>query len=216
MARSRKVSIAVAVAVAAIATGAPAHAQADGPAVVPVEISATQQGASVQLRGVHGEIPCGERCTLQLPQGQYRVFIRDRDGNQSVQRLTVLAPANLVVSPANHDDKVLGIGLFVGGIVGTAAGAIALYFAMLDTFFSGLSDCDSSCSGLPTWTWYAGGISLAAGLALGTTGLILWRTNVHAAIGTRPLGAPPLPAAGLRVTPAAGRQWAGLALTGRF
>jgi hypothetical protein len=208
--------MAVAVAVSAITTGGRARAQSDAPALVPVEISATQQGASIQLRGVHGEIPCGERCALQLPQGQYRVLIRDRDGNQSVQRLTLMLPANLVVSPANHDDKVLGIGLFVGGIVATVAGVIALYVAMLDTFFSNVSDCDSSCSGLPTWTWYAGGISLAAGLALGTTGLILWRTNVHAAIGTRPLGAPPLPAARLRVTPAGGHQWAGLALTGRF
>jgi len=208
--------MAVAVVVAAIGTGARAHAQAAGPTVVPVEISATQQGASIQLRGPTGEIPCGERCALQLPQGQYRVFVSDRDGYTSAQRLTLVMPANLIVSPANHGDKVLGIGLFVGGIVATAAGVVMLYLAMLDSAFSGFSDCNSSCSGLPSWSWYAGGISLAAGLALGTTGLLMWRTNVHAAIGTRPLGAPPLPRAGLRVTPTAGRQWAGLGLTGRF
>ena len=216
MALSAKVSMVLAIAVAAITTAGTARAQTDAPAVVPVQISATQQGAYIQLRGPRGEIPCGERCALQLPQGQYRVVVRDREGYTSAQKLTLLGPGNIVVSPANHGDKVLGIGLFVGGVVATAAGGVMLYFAMLDSFLSNLSDCNSDCSGLPTWTWYAGGASLAAGLTLGTIGIIMWQTNAHAAIGTRPLGAPPLPPSGLRLTPAAGRQWAGLALTARF
>jgi len=216
VALSPKVSIVLAIAVAAIATAGTARAQTDAPAVVPVEISATQQGAYIQLRGPRGEIPCGERCALQLPQGQYRVFVRDREGYASAQKLTLLGPGNIVVSPANHGDKVLGIGLFVSGVVATAVGAVMLYFAMLDAFLTDLSNCNSDCSGLPTWTWYAGGASLAAGLTMGTIGIIMWQTNAHAAIGTRPLGAPPLPPSGLRLTPAAGRQWAGLALTGRF
>ena len=80
MALSPRVSIALAAAIVAIATAGRARAQTDAPAVVPVEISATQQGAYIQLRGPHGEIPCGERCALQLPHGQYRVFVRDREG----------------------------------------------------------------------------------------------------------------------------------------
>jgi hypothetical protein len=215
VALSAKVSIVLAIAVAAITTAGTARAQTDAPAVVPVQISATQQGAYIQLRGPRGEIPCGERCALQLPQGQYRVLVRDREGYTSAQKLTLLGPGNIVVSPANHGDKVLGIGLFVGGVVATAAGAVMLYLAILDTFITDLGGC-SDCSGLPKWTWYAGGASLAAGATMGTIGIIMWQTNAHAAIGMRPLGAPPLPPSGLRLTPAAGRQWAGLALTARF
>ena len=146
MALSAKVSMVLAIAVAAITTAGTARAQTDAPAVVPVEISAAQQGAYIQLRGPRGEIPCGERCALQLPQGQYRVLVRDREGYTSAQKLTLLSPGNIVVSPANHGDKVLGIGLFVGGVVATAAGAVMLYLAMLDTFVTDLGGC-SDCSG---------------------------------------------------------------------
>lgn len=222
MAASPRVSIALAVAVAAIATSARARAQWNAPAVVPVEISATQRGAYIQLRGPNGEIPCGERCVLQLPQGQYRVVVRDREGYLSAQKLSPLLPRRIVVSPANHGDKVLGIGLFAGGIVAAAAGTITLYFAMLNDGFAGSRPCGTEC--VPSWAGYAGGIGLGVGLAATAAGIFLWRTNEHAVISTLPPaapGAPPSPPAAwpptvLRLTPAAGPQWAGLALAGRF
>jgi hypothetical protein len=61
---------------------------------------------------------------------------------------------------------------------------------------------------------------MVAGLALGAAGLIIWKANAHPAIRTRPLDAraplSPAPGARMRLAPAAGRQWAGLRLTGDF
>jgi hypothetical protein len=105
------------------------------------------------------------------------------------------------------------------GLAGFVTGAVILYFAVLDSAFSGLSECVGSCADHPPrWMWYAGGASLGAGLALGVTGVIVWRANAHATVRSTPLDDTPPPPydARLRLTPAAGRQWAGLALTGRF
>ena len=213
-------AIALAVAVAAIATSARARAQWNAPAVVPVEISATQRGAYIQLSGPNGEIPCGERCVLQLPQGEYRVVVRDREGYLSAQKLSPLLPRRIIVSPANHGDKVLGIGLFAGGIAATAAGTITLYFAMLNNGFAGSRPCGTEC--VP----FVGGVRgryRPGRRPRGRRGRDLpladerARSHQHPAAGRAALATGRLaPDRYCASTPAAGRQSAGLALAGRF
>ena len=62
-----------------------------------------------------------------------------------------------------------------------------------------------------------GGIALAAGLATGATGLVLWRRYGTATAQRNARGgAAASSEARLRLTPAAGPRWTGLALTGSF
>ncbi len=201
----------VAAAAVSIVIGGPARAQTPP---FPVEISATQPGSVIRVSGAGREYPCGERCVLSLTQHQYRVFIRDPKGHEWATALNIMQPTRLSVAPGNRESKELGIQLFVDGVVATVVGVVVLSLALLDRDHS--IQCE--CTSVSTWRWYAGGISLAAGLALGTAGLIQWHANDDAVVSVDPLHWPPLsaPAARLRLTPAAGRHWAGLGLTGRF
>jgi hypothetical protein len=171
--------MAVAFAVAAIAA-APAHA--DEPAVVPVEIRATQPGSSIQVRGRGREFACGEHCVLQLPQHDYRVIVRDRDGNDYATALTIMAPTRLTASPGNHGAKMLGIGLFAGGVAATVVALSVFYVAWRADVHTCTADCDA-----PMWQWYASGVSLAAGAGLGATGIIVWKASAHARVAASPL-----------------------------
>ena len=188
-ARSRSVSIPVLVAVAALAPAGPALAHWPP---VPVEITATEPGSSILVRGAGRDLPCGERCVLYLPQHQYRVLIRDSEGHGSATALNILDPTSLAVSPANYYEKVRGVGLFVGGVVATAVGIAVLFLAAHDDSNYASGACPR-CSETPSWEWYAGGAALATGVALGTTGMFVWRKNTHARIQTRPLVAPAPP-----------------------
>jgi hypothetical protein len=183
MASPRKVGVATAIAVAAIAAGRQARAQAPGE--FPVEISATQAGSSVRVRGAGRDLPCGERCVLYLPPHDYRVIVRDVEGNESAWALNLWRPASLAVSPGNHQGKLLGIALFAGGVTATVAGVAMLYLAVRNHSDFVLGQC-GDCSDVSTWRWYAGGISLGAGAVLGTAGLILWKTQGHARIAVGP------------------------------
>jgi len=172
--------------VAVVVTIAAGPARAEEPVVVPVEISAALPGSSIQVRGRGREFACGERCVLQLPQHDYRIFVQDREGNVSATALTIMAPIRLTASPGDHRRKMLGIGLFAGGVAATVAGAAVLYLAQRAHVTSVSGGCTSECYA-PTWRWYAGGVSLAAGAGLGTTGIIVWKANGHAVIAVSPL-----------------------------
>jgi hypothetical protein len=222
MAGTRKVSIAWVVSIAAIASAGAAHAQAQaqpigGPPVFRVQITTTQPGVTVRLRGPLGDVDCDERCVLNLPLSTYKMIVKDADGHLSTQRLDVTMPLQATVTPPDHTTRTAGI---VSGLVGVAAAAVgavvllvALWLRAVERIDCGGSACTSD--DVPNWLYYAGGISVGAGLAVGLTGLIVWRRNAHADVRVEAF-APPMKDARVRVVPAAGREWAGLALIARF
>ncbi len=216
MAAARKVSIAVAIAIVAIACGRRAHGQAnDARPVFPVELTATQPGSYVHVRGDGRDRPCGEHCVLDLPRHDYGVIVRAPDGYEYGRELKIVRPTSLSVSPGNHRRKVLGIGLFASGLASIVAGVAVVFLWVTDHQICAVDSCVLS-SPVPTWRWYAGGISVASGIGVGAAGLILWRLNNHATLRVGALSAPPSPSAAQRATPAAEPQLPGLRLTGRF
>jgi hypothetical protein len=63
----------------------------------------------------------------------------------------------------------------------------------------------------------SGAITLAAGLATGAAGLVLWRRYGTARVSETPAAAvPPSEATQVRLTPVVGPRWTGLALGGSF
>ncbi len=215
MARSRKVSVALAVAVAAIATGGRARAQATAPPpVIPVEIDAGEGASLIQLSGPGGSIPCGTHCSLGLAQGRYRLIVTDARGNVSAQWLPVSQPSRLIVTPASRGTRIAGIVVMGVGIGVAAVGAFVLWATFIGHFFG---DCFGDCGDTwPRGQLYGGAITLAAGTAVGVTGLVVWRRNVHAVVDEASPAPPAGAAARLRLAPVAGLRWAGLGLTGSF
>ncbi len=187
-----------------------ARAQAlEAPPVVPVEIAAGEDAAFVQLQGPTGPIACGTRCSLQLPQGRYRLLVRDADGHLSAEWLPVLQPTHLTVTPASRGARIAGIVVMGTGIAVAGVGAFVLW-AML---ISQTGDCFGDCGERwPRGRLYGGLITLTAGAALGVTGLVIWRRNVHAVVDE----APPAERAQVLLSPITTRDTMGLALTGRF
>jgi hypothetical protein len=220
MAAACKVSIALAVALAVIGAGARAHAQAIGPPpVFPVQISTTQPGATIVLKGPGGDIACGERCSLELPQSRYKMVLKDADGTLSTQKLFVEMPTSATVTPPSPGMRSIGITIMVVGLAGIVVGGFLFARVLGQKFVETIArDCAGPCmdEDVPTSTWIVAGASLGAGLALGATGLVIFRKNSHALVDISPLGPPRADTARLRLTPAAGPRWAGLGLTGGF
>ena len=224
MAWSRKVSIAVAAAFATVAAAGPASAQALGPVPVhSVTLTASEPGVTIVIQDKSYKqriIECGERCALQLPTGDYKLVLRDRQGTYWTQRLSVAMPMSAVVSPPDQGTRRLGIGLTMAGALAISAGYITFLVIAWKKYGESAADCIvSSCEReqFATSTYVIAGGSLAVGAALGATGLVLWRGSSHAVLRSN---APDAPAAStgaaLSLTPAAGHRWAGLALTGSF
>jgi len=211
MTASRKVLVAVTVAAGVIACAGRARAQAvDPPPTFPVALAATPSGTTIiSLRGPGIEVECGAQCALELPQGSYKMKVKDAQGRLSTKRLDVAMPIRATVTPPDRDRRVLGITSFVVGMAAAGAGVGLLYLSLA-------GECDSQCTDVPRWVWYAGGISLGAGLAVAMTGLHLWVRNAHATVHADASVPEPAKDASLRVTPTVGRQGAGLALTARF
>jgi hypothetical protein len=215
---SRKVLIAVTVAAGVIACAGRARAQTSGPPpTFRVALAATPSGTTiVSLRGPGVDVECGERCALELPQGSYKLKVKDAQGRLSTKRLDVTMPIQATVTPPDRDRRVLGITSFVVGMAATGVGVAILYVAMAGESFANV-DCETNCTHAPpSWMWYAGGISLGAGLAVAMTGLALWQHNAHAIVRADALVPAPAKDARVRITPTVGRQGAGLALTARF
>ncbi len=214
-------SIAVAAGFATLAVAGPASAQAFGPVPVhPVTLTASEPGVTITIRDKRGIIECGERCALQLPTGDYKLVVRDPQGNLWTQRLSVVTPISAVVSPPDQGTRRLGIALTMAGALGISAGYITFLVIAWQKYVESLADCVvGSCErkDFATSTYVIAAASLAVGAALGATGLVLWRGSSHAVLRSN---APDAPAAttgaALSLTPAAGHRWAGLALMGSF
>ena len=226
---SRRVWIVVAVALVA-ASAVPARARAQDldrePAVptYPVVIRGDEPGVAVRLAGGTGEeIPCGERCVLELPVGRYRVFAMAPNGRVSKQYLDVSRPSDVTVTPQDYAARNTGFVLMGFGVGGIGAGAgmtaVWLWWRMVVGFSCGEggSSCDES-DNPPRWLLPTGLVALAGGLALGATGLILWRKNAHARVNVNHLGAASLlpERVGLHLLPVAAPRFTGLALSGSF
>lgn len=226
MAGTRKVAIALAVVVGVIAWGGQARAQAIGsPPVFPVHLSATQPGATITLQGPGGDIACGERCALELPQSGYKMVVKDADGILSTQKLFVEMPTRATVTPPDPGMRTIGITMMSVSLAGIVVGGFLFAKILGQKFVETIGqDCAGPCTyeDVSTTRWIVAGASLGAGLALGATGFVLLRKNRHAIVDTSPLaapppaGAPPADDAQLRLTPAVGPRWAGLGLRGGF
>ena len=220
MAGSRKASIALVVGIGVIACAGRAHAQALAPPPgIPVEITAPQPGSTVTLLGPQGEIPCGERCALNLPQSLYRLVVRSADGSLSKQKLFIRMPMSATVTPPDRGTRTMGIVIMAVGLAGVVVGSALLAQILGQKFVETISqDCAGPCMNedVATSRWILAGASLGAGLAIGATGLYLFRKHSHAIVDTSAPGAPPARDARLRLTPAAGPRWAGLGLNGSF
>jgi hypothetical protein len=211
MAASRKVSIAVAVAIGVIGISGRAHAQPmEAPPMLPVEIGGAEGVAFIQVQGPGGPVDCGTHCSVELPQGRYRLTVRDTDHHLSNQWLSVAQSRRFTVAPANRRARIGGIVLMGTGIAAAAAGGLVLWITFIGHT---LADCEVNCSrDWPRGQLYGGAFARGAGAAVAITGLLIWLSNMHAVIDE----APPAPAARLRLTPIAGLRLAGLGLTGSF
>jgi hypothetical protein len=215
--RPRWTSIAAVVALVTVAAVGRARAQAVEPVPrLPVQVEAGAPDVTVRITGPGVDVPCGARCDTELPAGQYRVLATSADGRASARNVFIGEPLRLTVTPHNQAARVTGIALMPVGVAGAGAGLVMLWWAGLKFIFLRLAGCSGDCSAeLPGWLVPAGLISLGAGVAVGVTGVVLWRSNAHADVKMNPL-APPPPRAQLRLRPVAGLRWTGLALTGSF
>lgn len=203
---------------ATAATGGRAWAQAVEPVPrLPVEVEADVPDVTVRITGPGVDVPCGARCVADLLPGQYRVEARGADGRASARNVFIREPLRLTVSPHNQTARVTGIVLMPVGVASAGAGLVLLWWAGLKFIFLRLAECSGDCSSdLPGWLVPTGLVALGAGVAVGLTGLILWRSNAHASVKMDPLTEPRTRRAQLRLIPSAGARWAGLMLDGRF
>jgi hypothetical protein len=219
--RSRGGSVGLVLALATVAAAGRAHAQsAELVRRFPVEFQGGAPGLSVRVTGLGFDIQCGERCAAELMPGQYAVRVTSPDGRVSSRNVFIDTPSRLTVTPHNQTARVTGFVLGGVGAGGIGAGVVLLFWAGFKWFFLRLdTECPppGQCSDdLPGWLVPTGLIALGAGAAIGTTGLLLWRSNAHARVDTEPLAIPSARGGWLRLRPVAGPRWSGLALTAAF
>jgi hypothetical protein len=192
MAGARKRAIALALVMGVmLGRGSVGHAQALAPEpVFPVQISATQPGATITLRGPAGDIACGGRCALELPQSRYKLVVKDADGVLSTQKLNVDMPTSATVTAPDPGMRTIGIAIMVVGLAGVAVGGFVLGKILGQKFVETIGqDCAGPCTNedVSTTRWIVGGASLGAGLAIAASGFILMRRNSHAVVEIGPL-----------------------------
>jgi len=212
--------MAVAAALAMVVAGGRARAQsAPNPAPrFPVEVEASQPDVSVQVYAGTVDLPCGQSCVLELPEGRYRVVASSADGRQSSKHVLISEPSRVIVTPASDGARTGGFVLMSIGAAGLASGVVLLFYALVRRVVESYGECPQGCadSNQSTGLFYAGAISTGVGMAAGVTGLVLWKNSKHAGVDVEPLTTRPAGATHLQVRPAAGSRWAGLALTGGF
>lgn len=187
------------------------------PPVIPIEVEAGTPDATVRITGPGVDVPCGARCTAELPPGQYRVQTTAPDGRASARNVFIDAPSRLTVTPHNQTARVTGIVLMPVGIGSAGVGLVLLWWAGLKWVFGSLAECSGTCTDeLPSWLVPTGLAALGVGVAVGLTGLVLWRSNAHAGVKVDPLSPAQAPRAQLRLRPVGGLRWNGLALTASF
>ena len=140
------------------------------------------------------------------------------DGRASARNVFIAAPSRLTVTPHNQTARVTGIVLMPVGIASAGAGLVMLWWAGLKFVFARLAGCNGGdCSAeLPGWLVPTGVVALGAGVAVGLTGLVLWRSNAHAEVKMDPLAPPRARRRPIAPAAVAGLRWTGLALTGSF
>jgi len=208
----------VAIAVTIAAGGGRARAQSfQPPPVIPIEVEAGEPDATVRITGPGVDVPCGARCTAQVPPGQYRVQTTAADGRASARNVFIDAPSRLTVTPHNQTARVTGIVMMPVGLATAGVGLVMLWWAGLKFVFGRLAECSGDCTtDVPSWLVPTGLAALGVGVAVGLTGLVLWRSNAHAGVKVDPLSGGSAPRAQLRLRTVTGLHWSGLALTGSF
>jgi len=216
----RSVSIGVAIALVTAGSGAArAQSLADTVPRFPVELESSRPGVSVGVEGVGLELPCGERCVLELPEGRYRVLATRPDGQRSAEFFVVRGPTRVTVTPNNPAGRMAGFVLMPAGAGTAGVGLVLLWWAGFKWIMLRLASCDSDCFNRETSDifWPGGAIVFGAGVVIGLTGVAIWKANQHAELDVKPLAQQPArdrPRVGL--LPVAGPRWGGLALTGAF
>lgn len=216
---SRRVSIGVGVTLAIAAAADPARAEEVEPLErVPVEIAGGAPGITVRVVGTGVDIACGEQCTAEVPPGRYGLVATGPDGRPSSRTVNIRAPSRITVTPHNQTARTTGLVLAPMG--GTMLGASVLLFwwaglKLMGARFAGCNG-DECTDELPGWLLPTAFVTLGIAAVAGTTGLILLRTNMHAAVDMSPLEPRRRSTSRLRLLPGAGPRWAGLALNGSF
>jgi hypothetical protein len=202
------------VAVALASLAGCAHAS-DPPPLHRIEVQGTDAVKSIELRTQHGApMDCGDDCAVDVRPGPLYVLVRDKQNSKTVARLDVPGPTHVTVAPGNNHARVLGGALTIVGIGAVALGGTSMVAAVVRPWPT--SYCDQACEEDQDRWLMSGAITLAAGLATGAAGLVLWRRYGTAQVSEAPVAAPPPEAAQLRLTPAVGPRWTGLALGGSF
>jgi hypothetical protein len=187
------------------------------PPAIPIEVEAGAPDATVRITGLGVDVPCGARCRAEVPAGQYRVQTTAADGRASARNVFIDAPSRLTVTPHNQTARVTGIVMMPVGIGSAGVGLVLLWWAGLKWVFGRLAECSGDCTtDIPSWLVPTGLAALGVGVAVGLTGLVLWRSNAHAGVQIDPLSPPQAPRAQLRLRPVSGLHWSGLALTAAF
>lgn len=184
---------------------------------VPVEIQADRRGDSIQLADWDGPgvpRPCGERCALNLPQGEYRLDLTDAGGRVASRKLVVRRPSHVTVAPPDDSRRELGGNLKATGGGIAVVGSLMIMYSLIHHVaisYSCQGDCDEHA-----WVMYVGASALVAGGALGIAGKTVEERNSQPHLKvTHPSDAAER-GAGPRMSPVAGPRWTGLTLTGSF
>jgi hypothetical protein len=207
--------IAFAVATGAIGGGARAQTGADAASAVPVEIEAARPGMSIRLSGADGSgapLACGERCTLNLPRGAYRLELTGPDGRVASRKLVVRRPSHVTVSPPDDSRRETGEILRDTGSGLILLGSGMLFYSLfhhVGIAYTCTGDCDEHA-----WVAYTGATAFMVGAVLGLTGRTIERSGSEPRLEVTHPSAPAEQRAWL--SPAVGPRWTGLALSGRF
>jgi hypothetical protein len=157
---------------------------------------------------------------VPLPEGRYRVVATTADGVRSAQFLNIHGPGKVVVTPHNHTARKTAFVLMPIGSSLAGVGIVLLWYAGFKAIMLQLAGCSGDCFTRETspLIWPGGAIVLGVGGIVGITGVVLWKTNMHADLDVTPLALQPARDRRVRLglLPAAGPRWAGLALTGSF
>jgi hypothetical protein len=187
----------------------------------PVELEADRPGLAIRLFAddkPDAELFCGAHCTLNLAPGKYRLDLTEPDGTVASHRLTVHRPSHVSVAPPNQAARSTGKYMKETGALLSLVGLGTFIYLMFQRL--SLQGCQGDCDEGSTWPWYVGGISLVGGMGLVLAGVAVEGLNSRAVLKVRPASPPSAPlrpsGAWLRVSPAAGSSWTGLALTGSF
>ena len=207
--------VGIAVAVAAASAGAGCAHAPDPPPLHRIEVRGTDAVKSIELRTQHGApMDCGDECAVDVRPGPLYLLVKDKQKSKTVARLDVSGPRQVTAAPGNNHARVLGGALTIIGVGAVAIGGTTMVGGLGVRILK--TSCSEYCQDESENAALVGGITLAAGLATGAAGLVLWRGYGTARVSETPAPEPPSDAARLRLIPAVGPRWTGLSLGGSF